>query len=356
LSSPKGSHHNVVDAAEQAAAVGDLDAASELLRQAVQLQEAELGPHHADLANTLNNLGVVCEKTGRLDEAAACYRRAYDIAAASFEPGHPFVITSRKNLAEFCEAHGRPFERPSAPEAAASPSLQEAASSPTVEPTRKHAQPAANHRRFQVAIPGALLVGLVVVLVLGAVIMRRSSGPPASTTPTPSPAASTAIESAGQRDVSADSRTPAATEPGNASKEATPRSTNPGRGPVGSQEAVPAGSARAAAQPTVAEAQVCRRFSTAGSPDWRCDRAGSSVSPGSLVYYTRIKAPKATTVEHRWYRGDELQQRVLLDVAANPTAGYRTYSRLAVSATGGWRVELRTATGTLLHEERFSVR
>jgi hypothetical protein len=80
------------------------------------------------------------------------------------------------------------------------------------------------------------------------------------------------------------------------------------------------------------------------------------VAPGSLVYYTRIKAASATAVEHRWYHGDDLQQRVSLSVAANPTAGYRTYSRLAVSAAGSWRVELRTTGGTLLHEERFTVR
>ena len=34
-----------------------------LLRQAARLQEASLGPRHPDLANTLNNLGIVCEIT-----------------------------------------------------------------------------------------------------------------------------------------------------------------------------------------------------------------------------------------------------------------------------------------------------
>jgi hypothetical protein len=135
-----------------------------------------------------------------------------------------------------------------------------------------------------------------------------------------------------------------------------PPSTTRGDSTVPSTKPARAGSARAAAQPTVAEARVCRRFSPSGSPEWRCERAGSSVTPGSLVYYTRIKAASATTVEHRWYHRDDLQQRVILDVAANSTAGYRTYSRLAVSAPGPWRVELRTASGTLLHEERFTVR
>ena len=46
----------ILDAAEQAAVVGDIHAAEQLLRQAVRLQETHLGPHHPDLANTLNNL------------------------------------------------------------------------------------------------------------------------------------------------------------------------------------------------------------------------------------------------------------------------------------------------------------
>ena len=137
---------------------------------------------------------------------------------------------------------------------------------------------------------------------------------------------------------------------------AAPPSTSRGDTAVASKKPARGGSTRAAAQPTVADARVCRRFSPTGSGEWRCDRAGSSVAPGSLVYYTRIKAATATTVEHRWYHRDDLQQRVVLDVAANSTAGYRTYSRLAVTAPGMWRVELRTSSGTLLHEERFNVR
>jgi hypothetical protein len=184
-----------------------------------------------------------------------------------------------------------------------------------------------------------LIIGVAAMLVLGAIIMRRSTPPPASTAPPPSPAVSTPTDSA----------TMSVGAP-------APPSTTRGESSGSTKQRARAGSARAAAQPTVAEAKVCRRFSPAGSPGWRCEPAGASVPPGSLVYYTRIKAATATTIEHRWYHRDGLQQRVVLDVAANPTAGYRTYSRLAVTAPGTWRVELRTASGTLLHEERFSVR
>ena len=93
-------------AAEQAAAAGDYASAERLLREAADLQEASLGPLHPDLANTLNNLGVVCEITDKPDDAERCFRRAYEIAIAVLEPDHPFVATSRKNLEDFCAARG----------------------------------------------------------------------------------------------------------------------------------------------------------------------------------------------------------------------------------------------------------
>ena len=70
------------------------------------MQEASLGPLHPDLANTLNNLGVVCEVAEKPAEAERYFRRACDIATASLEPDHPFVATSRRNLEDFCAARG----------------------------------------------------------------------------------------------------------------------------------------------------------------------------------------------------------------------------------------------------------
>jgi hypothetical protein len=53
-----------------------------------------------------------------------------------------------------------------------------------------------------------------------------------------------------------------------------------------------------------------------------------------------------------------LRRAVPLRVEANPGDGYRTYSRSTISRenAGDWRVELRSADGTVLHEERFTVR
>ena len=296
----------ILDAAEKAAADGDIDAAEQLLRRAVRLQEGNLGPHHPDLANTLNNLGVVCEKTGRLDEAEGCYRRAYEIAAAAFEPDHPFVVTSRKNLADFCEANGRAVEPPTAVAAAPSVSPPPAVSPPATvaRTTTEGARPAAKQRGVQIAKSSRLMIAVIVLLMLavvGAIVMRRPSGPEESPSPDRLPAAQGPVESATQPNA-ADSAGPVAAAPG------------------GPSTAGRAGSARDLAQPIVAEAQVCRRFSTAGSQEWRCEQAGSSVAPGLLVYYTRIKAASATTVEHRWYYGDE-------SAAENPFARRRQFKR-----------------------------
>ena len=90
----------------------DLALADELLRGAARIQEAELGPLHPDLANTLNNLAIVAEKTGRLDDAETFYRRAVAIASASLPADHPMIAASRENLEDFCRAHGLPIDPP----------------------------------------------------------------------------------------------------------------------------------------------------------------------------------------------------------------------------------------------------
>ena len=110
----------IVETAEQAAAAGNYSAAEALLREAAAIQEQALGPDHPDLANTLNNLGVLCEITDNPIDAEHYFRRASSIATATLAPDHPFVVTSSKNLHDFCAARGRPVElRPSPPQVAA---------------------------------------------------------------------------------------------------------------------------------------------------------------------------------------------------------------------------------------------
>ena len=133
----------------------------------------------------------------------------------------------------------------------------------------------------------------------------------------------------------------------------TAKPTQPTRSEADAIGARPSTPARSAAMPTVVTAQLCTALKV-----WRCEAADSQVPPGPMFFYTQVKSATATTIEHRWYQGDRLRQAVQLRIEANPGAGYRTYSRNTISSerAGDWRVELRSADGTVLHEERFTVR
>ena len=100
----------ILEAAERAVSVDDFVSAEQHLRQAAALQERQIGAGHPDLANTLNNLGIVCEHVGKPAEAEECYRRAYGIASTALPADHPLVQTSGQNLRDFCEAIGKPVE------------------------------------------------------------------------------------------------------------------------------------------------------------------------------------------------------------------------------------------------------
>jgi hypothetical protein len=105
--------------------------------------------------------------------------------------------------------------------------------------------------------------------------------------------------------------------------------------------------------PTVATAQLCTALT-----NWRCKSADGEVPPGRVFFYTKVKAARGTTIEHRWYQGERVHRVAQLRIEANPGDGYRTYSRTTIGSerAGDWRVELRSADGTVLHEERFTVR
>jgi hypothetical protein len=331
----------VVDAAEQAAVAGDYSSAEQLLREAALLQEVRLGPLHPDLANTLNNLGVVCDVTNKPLEAERCYRRAYAIATAVLEPDHPFVTTSRRNLRDFCEARGIPVESPIPPAIAAAerkPGGERSLHRPQERPAHDPARRFAFLKRSRSVAIGALAVaGLVLVLFI---VTRSWVVSKARISP----------ESAAQSQPVGPAPTP---EPLPVQPIPVPGETTTNRGEPASAPA---------SSPTVAEAHLCRDVSTSGARalprDWQCDRPSLPVDPGSLFFYTRIRSAGDTTVQHRWYRGEHLSKVVKLQVRANPTDGYRTYSRNTVDRQSGgdWRVELRTKDGILLHEERFIVR
>jgi hypothetical protein len=337
---------SIIESAEQAAAAGNYSSAEELLREAAALQEQTLGPHHPDLANTLNNLGVVCEMTDNPIDAEHYFRRAHTIATATLAPDHPFVVTSSKNLHDFCAARGRPVElRPSPPQIAAwleAPPRRAAPpreSSPPAETPDVTPIPRKNSLR-----PLALGAVSAVALLILVLMMTRSWGSRAEETPPPATSIAPARES------SAATSAPPPAEP-IARQEPT---TKPEPAPR-EADAVSARAntlTRSAAMPTVVTAQLCTALHA-----WRCDAADGQVRPGPMIFYTQVKSATATTIEHRWYQGDRLRQAVQLRIEANPGAGYRTYSRNTISSerVGGWRVELRSADGAVLHEVHFTV-
>jgi len=343
------------EAAEQAAAAGDYMAAERHLSGAASQQEASLGPLHPDLANTLNNLGVVYETIDRPADAERCYRRAYSIAVASLEPDHPFVATSEKNLRDFCEARGKSFELPTPLPAVVPP--PEPAPVPAAAPPELSSEPP--RERPVTSASRVRAVGVLGVIVIAALIAARlwlSPNEPVEpaqevATPPPLERAAPISEPPAAKPIDEPPAKPVPERPAAAPRRVAPRPASTSERPVavaGNRRTAPPVSAG----PTMAEANVCSELSTR---EWRCNPVSSSADSGQLFFYTRVKSPTDTTVEHRWYHGNRLHRRVGLRVQANQRSGYRTYSRTAVNA-GDWRVELRSRDGAVLHEERFVVR
>ena len=395
----------IVQEVEQAEARGDHVAAERLLRQALTLQEASVGPNHPEVANVLNNLAIVCELNGKLTDAEACYRRSYAIATSSFPANDPFVTTSRENLEQFCAARGVPLKEPppvasspaptasSAPGPAASSAPPPRVAPPPPTPPKKTAAtpkaaappppraaappslddfplrsssvipasprtlsaPAATREPSRAPVIAAVLAVLLLLLVGGWYLIgsnpsreRTASAPPASPGAAPAPAPS-----------------PVPAEPTPRAEPATETSAAaPTPAPVAPPPSTPAPEPDAPERPaattqkssaTVLIAEVCRSLTRTGA--WTCAPATGAQDPGVMYFYTRVASPRDTTIEHRWYRDDRLEQRVPLRIRANPS-GFRTYSQRRISAdrAGKWKVELRTQDGQLLDEKTFAVR
>jgi hypothetical protein len=329
---------SMIEAAQKAVGSGDHSAAERLLREAAAIQEATLGSLHPDLASTLNNLAFVCERTNNIAEAERGYRRAHAIAVASLGPRDPLVATSIKNLVGFCATHGIPIWKP--------PAIQPdtETETPDAETATPDIASAPEGQQEQVPVvvtwrrPLAIgVIALATVLVAAVVFTtRREPQTPSPKNPAPSPTTPAPLSEV-QPAVAVTPKpepTPARVErPGTRARIATPQ-------PV-----------------TVLNAQLCKALARRGSPDWQCASAGVDLAPGTFFFYTRLLTGTNTTVEHRWYRGERVHQVIRLRVAATPGSGYRTFSSNTVSAerSGDWKVELRTADGTVLQEQRFVV-
>lgn len=356
-----------LDAARAAAEAGDVTTAGARLREAAELQERTLGPQHADLAETLNNLAIVSERQGHIADAERCYRRAADIAAVALPASHPFVTTSRDNLRAFCEANGLPVNVPvpaatTQPPPAAAPTPKPAASAPPKKPVA-HARPtptvpppavpseSSNTRGLLLGF-GLLAVAVIVLLVMWLRPGPEQDSPGVVEVPAPAPAV--------EAPPPAEPKAPPPAEPEAAAPtlvvEAPPPPV-PAPFPLARPAAPTPNPTPRRSSSAVVEAKLCLSLSRR-TAEWRCEEPGATVSARSVVFYTRVRSPQDTTLSHRWYQGDRLRQDVELEIGANRSSGYRTFSQLTVpaGAAGAWRVELRSADGTLLHEVTFVVR
>jgi hypothetical protein len=324
----------ILDSAERAASSGDYESAESLLREAAHLQAASLGPQHPDLASTFNNLGIVCEKTNKLTDAGQFYQQALSIASASLDSEDPLVITSRNNFNDFCRIHG--MVDAAAPQRVDVVTTREADPPPAIADSGNNTTMMLGPATFSPPRRFGIASGVVIAVVLaGAMAMwlMRTPAEPRTAEVQPSrprqPRASVS-----QSPASPDRTTSATTE-------LVPPQTP-------SNETQTGGDAR------VIEASLCQSLSTTGAR-WECTPAADSAAGGSLYFYTRIASSTSVRVHHRWYRNGALRQDVGLAVQANPSAGYRTFSRQRVDA-GEWRVEVADADGAVLREERIAIR
>lgn len=381
----------LLEEAERAASDADFASADRLLREAARIQEAELGPLHPDLANTLNNLAIVAENTGQPADAERFYRRAAAIASAALPADHPMVEASRRNLEDFCHASGLAIDAPAfmtpsahetelglsafAPEDeadVAEPRVAVPAPTPTVgTPPAAPAASATPAAPAKAPAPPAIPPASPLLDVAD---LPLSTTPSAATAPRSSSRAwlvvvaglvvAAALAALRPWEAREDVLQPAVTDTARdnrAPKPAAPAAQPPAA--AANPAALPARDTAAAIDApaltstdgiSLATAQVCARFAASGST-WQCDPIGAAVAPGTLVFYTRVRAARDVAVVHRWYHGDTLMRAAKLATRANATEGFRTYSRLAVSSPGEWRVEVTTAGGERLHEQRFTV-
>ncbi len=93
--------------AAQRYAQGKYAEAELLVRRALEIMEAALGPEHPHVATTLNNLAALLQAQGKYAEAEPLYRRALAIDEAALGPEHPSVAAMLASLAFLLEAQGK---------------------------------------------------------------------------------------------------------------------------------------------------------------------------------------------------------------------------------------------------------
>ena len=367
-----------VSDAEQASSAGDHAAAEQALRRALRLQEARFGLVHPEVANTLNNLGVVCDILGRPSEAEFLYRRALGLARRTLPPDHPYIATSLQNLSTLYRAQGKTDKLASVadievsrsglpPTDPADDADREAEAS---EGTADVATPPQSRPRSpydQLVHPAVLMAATATILLsIGWLFFGGSPGEEGAGPD--EPVARATAPGSGERDVVADPpRETASADPDPAlSVDQAPPGVESGSADPTALESVdpdPIADEAGFASVVVVEASVCSRLVTRGEDgapldDWRCEPVVDVAAPGQLYFITRIRSSTSLTVEHLWSRDGVLDREIDLDIGANTGLGYRTYSSRTVlpQERGAWRVELRSKDQEVLQVVEFVVR
>lgn len=238
--------------------------------------------------------------------------------------------------------------------------------------------PSGARRSSRAVVVGYLLVGMMLAALTAwwlsgpATTVVPGSGPsenatqaevpatPAPPVPEPAPAPSTASPT--RENAAAESPMPSAASPG--------RGNSPAAGPPATPAAPaqsPAASSEVPAAPTprsttggavgVTDARLCSALTRTRNP-WACTAVTSPMAGGAVYYYTRVRATRDVTIRHRWTLDGRVVQDVRLRIRANPSEGFRTFSRQTVSGlgAGAWVTTLIGPDGETLDEQRFEVR
>ena len=84
--------------------VGDLAAAEPLLREALDLRQTLPGVPATEIADSLNHLGLLLERSGELSQAGSLFSQVVGRFSRTLGDDHPYVMLARSNLARVNQA------------------------------------------------------------------------------------------------------------------------------------------------------------------------------------------------------------------------------------------------------------
>ena len=80
--------------------MGHLQQARARLERALQIDEANYGPMHPEVATVLLRLGMVLRGLGDIDSARTCFQRALTVATETLGEDHANVANIKRELSE----------------------------------------------------------------------------------------------------------------------------------------------------------------------------------------------------------------------------------------------------------------